>query len=188
MQLAAVVFFALAVCIMVALVPLYILHNQTELAAAVPDPKRRRAAYGRYKQLHRWGRFHVRLLLQLALFAMLLCYLSRIGVSFLWVLLLTVGIPSLLARFLSDAVIHWEERSVRRTLLKTYEEGYRLCPDCGYSLVGNTSGRCPECGYTFADESLRSDWADVEAIMSHTKTRPSPFKEGAQEPQQERTG
>ncbi len=32
-----------------------------------------------------------------------------------------------------------------------------LCLNCGYSLIGNVSGRCPECGGAFEDrENLRS--------------------------------
>ena len=31
-----------------------------------------------------------------------------------------------------------------------YQRGY--CPECGYDLTGNVSGRCPECGEAFERE------------------------------------
>lgn len=35
---------------------------------------------------------------------------------------------------------------VRRRFLKRRRKRLGLCPVCGYSMQGNTSGRCPECG------------------------------------------
>ena len=25
-------------------------------------------------------------------------------------------------------------------------DNFRLCPQCGYNMTGNTTGQCPECG------------------------------------------
>jgi len=45
------------------------------------------------------------------------------------------------------------------------DEGFGVCPDCGYSLAGHAEGgHCPECGYTFTPESLIEDWRDVYKI------------------------
>ncbi len=35
---------------------------------------------------------------------------------------------------------------------------YLICPDCGYDLRGNPSGRCSECGRPFTPEELKAQW------------------------------
>ncbi|HPF39876.1 MAG TPA: hypothetical protein P5081_01875 [Phycisphaerae bacterium] len=38
------------------------------------------------------------------------------------------------------------------------------CEDCGYSLVGNTSGRCPECGVRISAEQQRLIAAQIALV------------------------
>ncbi len=35
---------------------------------------------------------------------------------------------------------------IARAALPSLEPSEGLCPNCGYNLTGNTSGKCPECG------------------------------------------
>ena len=71
-------------------------------------------------------------------------------------------VPGYAIMFVAGVI--WSRR--RRTFFRRVErEGFRVCPDCGYSLAGHAEGgHCPECGYTFTPESLIEDWRDVYKV------------------------
>lgn len=60
-------------------------------------------------------------------------------------------------------VITWERRLVGR-LRAT---GYRLCPACGYSLVGREGPvTCPECGRPCVMDDVQRMWRDFRPRIS----------------------
>jgi ssDNA-binding Zn-finger/Zn-ribbon topoisomerase 1 len=56
------------------------------------------------------------------------------------------------------AFVQW--RRIRRVLAHAKSVEYRVCPECGYSLVDleEESGTCPECGTAYTRSGLWVVW------------------------------
>jgi hypothetical protein len=44
-----------------------------------------------------------------------------------------------------------EDRNIEKRWALLHHFQARVCPICGYSLIGNVSGTCPECGTKLRD-------------------------------------